>query len=272
MDKIIVFILIVLLASGFLYVTSTEIPKSTPLIINQSPIVSPLPQEKTEGELLIERINSKNSQIHNISYDLDIESQQNGRLVIHLKGFLAYEKSRCFRQKTSSIFGEESDIGSNDQLFWFWSKRNKPPALHYAVHEDLYKTRLKTPFNPAWMMECLGINEINLQGGLMRTETHWVVVEKSISPSCQIVTKMTAIDPATERITGHYLFDPMGQIEASTEILEFENDIPKKILIIWHKENIKMLWTVKNVKVNTQLNPDLWEMPNMSYKIDMGKN
>lgn len=272
MHRVVVFLVVVLFASAFFYLTSSEIPKNAPLIIDQ-PIVAPLPQEKSEGELLIDRINAINSKIHNISCDLDIESQQNDRFVIHLRGFLAYEKLNRFRQKTTSIFGEESDIGSNDQMFWFWSKRHKPPALHYAVHEDLYKTRLKTPFHPAWMMESLGINEIELKGGLMRTDTHWVVVEKRISPSCQLVTKMTAIDPATERITGHYLFGPAGELEASTEILEFdENGIPKKVVIIWHKENIKMLWTIINAQINTQLNPELWVMPDMPRKINMGDN
>jgi hypothetical protein len=32
-------------------------------------------------------------------------------------------------------------FGSNDNYFWFWSKRMDPPVLHYARHEELAKNQ-----------------------------------------------------------------------------------------------------------------------------------
>ena len=36
-----------------------------------------------------------------------------------------------------------------------------PPALYFAKHEDLWKTNLKAPLNPSWMIESLDVGSIN---------------------------------------------------------------------------------------------------------------
>ena len=105
---------------------------------------------------IIEAINLKNSKIKTFYCD-DIKIKAIKKLTVNLKGKIYFEKDKNFRMFTSSILGKESDIGSNDNQFWFWSRKMNPPALHYAKYEDIYKTRLKTPFHPIWTIECLGI-------------------------------------------------------------------------------------------------------------------
>ena len=32
--------------------------------------------------------------------------------------------------------GREIDLGSNDELFWFWIRRNDPPGVYYCRHAE----------------------------------------------------------------------------------------------------------------------------------------
>jgi hypothetical protein len=45
--------------------------------------------------------------------------------------------------------------------------------------------------------------------------------------------------------------------------------VPTKIILIWHQENIRMTWYLKNPRVNVSLDLD-WKMPEHEYKINMG--
>ena len=42
---------------------------------------------------------------------------------------------------SNSFLGKETDVGSNEKQFWFWSKRMKPSVLFYSEHENLNKTK-----------------------------------------------------------------------------------------------------------------------------------
>ena len=49
----------------------------------------------------------------------------------------------------------ELDVGSNDELFWFWIKRNKPRALFYCRHDQFGSSnaRQMIPVDPGWLAE-----------------------------------------------------------------------------------------------------------------------
>jgi hypothetical protein len=175
--------------------------------------------------------------------------------------------------KMRSFLGQELDIGSNKTHFWFWSRKMEPPALHYADHKDLYKTRLKTPLHPVWLMGVLGVGEV--QGNwFYGVSDNLLVLEAYRSPLNEAIIKGTLIDSEKSVILGHYLFGRDWQVMASVEVREFYSIsghlIPKKVHILWPKENIQMIWELENVKINTVIDPENWEMPNMRDKIDMG--
>src|SRR5215213_10982086 len=50
-----------------------------------------------------------------------------------LRSIIAYQRQRNFRLRAETAFtGPEIDLGSNNDLFWFWVKRNQPPALFFC--------------------------------------------------------------------------------------------------------------------------------------------
>ena len=114
---------------------------------------SPNETVKNELESLIIDVNNKNSTI--LSFRSNCEIQFNIS-PIKLDGTIQYKKNNNFKMITESAFGKESEIGSNDIMFWFWSKRMEPRALYYAYNTDLELTRLKAPFNPVFVRQTLG--------------------------------------------------------------------------------------------------------------------
>lgn len=78
-----------------------------------------------------------------------------------LQANLAFQRPRNFRM-TAELFqftGREIDIGSNEELFWFWLQRNDPPAVFFARH-DVYQqspVRHLLPVEPHWLIDALGL-------------------------------------------------------------------------------------------------------------------
>ena len=53
-----------------------------------------------------------------------------------LRANLAVERPRRLRLRAeTAITGAEVDMGSNDELFWFWIRRNPPPTLYHCRHD-----------------------------------------------------------------------------------------------------------------------------------------
>ena len=63
-----------------------------------------------------------------------------------------------FPSPAATVFGPEVDLGSNDQLFWFWIKRNQPPAVYVCRHDQFPTSRARQmiPIDPNWLVEALG--------------------------------------------------------------------------------------------------------------------
>ena len=81
-----------------------------------------------------------------------------------LRAHFAYQRPCFFRLRADTGFtGQEVDLGSNAQLFWFWVKRNEPPAVYYCRHDQFAtsQARQMIPIEPNWLIEALGTMEID---------------------------------------------------------------------------------------------------------------
>ena len=61
--------------------------------------------------------------------------------------------------RDGSLSGAEVDLGSNDQLFWYWVRRDQPPAVYFCRHEQFAASRARQaiPIDPYWLIEALGV-------------------------------------------------------------------------------------------------------------------
>lgn len=77
-----------------------------------------------------------------------------------LRARLYLERPKRFRLLGDTrMTGPEVDLGSNDELFWFWAKRSPQPAVFYCRHDqfDNSLARNLLPVEPEWLIEALGL-------------------------------------------------------------------------------------------------------------------
>jgi hypothetical protein len=190
----------------------------------------------------IDAVNKRNLQIKNFSCDLKATVQMPGKRPAKLNGFLVYEKERKFRLGLDSFLGPELDIGSDGNQFWFWLARMKNPGLYWSTYDNLYRSKLKTPFNPLWLSHCLSIDQIDYNDvSTDKTENKLRIIKNTVNAKKEPITVVTYVDLNSYLITGHGMYENKTLV-ASSEINEFNNNLPAKISFIWHKENASMIW------------------------------
>ncbi len=84
-----------------------------------------------------------------------------------LRATLAVERPRRLRLRAeTALTGPELDVGSNDQLFWLWMKRQTPPSIFYCRHEQYAQSaaRQMFPVQPEWLIDALGLPSVDPAG------------------------------------------------------------------------------------------------------------
>src|SRR5581483_10904083 len=126
-----------------------------------------LPQNPTVAEV-IDHVNANVAKIH--GWRSDVVKIRASGVPVTLAGHMYVEREHRLRLEVKSPMGKEADFGSNDQVFWIWSKRNQkgpePAPLIFAAHEnmDVARRRLPMPFEPPWLMEALGVAPLSSEG------------------------------------------------------------------------------------------------------------
>ena len=134
-------------------------------------------------------------------------------------------------------------------------------------------TGLKTPFNPVWLMEALGLQVIN--GVIYKKEQYWIHIANQQSTLNEPIKVISVIDPQKPAIIGRHLFDQNNNLIAYSEIESFYkiNDIfvPKRIKFIWLEENQTLIIDFKRPHINKTNLPNLWQLPNGKQRFNIGR-
>lgn len=270
-----IFIILVLLAfasSLFFLQPAPTTNNLKPILLLQPAIAIPVDSNLVK---LVNAVNRKCQQTKTFECR-QVHIKLHGRFFNKATAECYYEKDLNFRLKVKSLLSKEMDIGSNKDIFWFWSKRMDPPYLNYATHDRLHFTGLKTPFNPIWLKSILGFDSIDYDlskcSVCLRGE-HTELSFSETNPAGKQITRIILIDQANERVVGNYLVEN-GNIVAFAEIKSFINqngiDLPSEILFSWTEENIYMTWSMERPLVNTVINNTEWQMPTGIEKVDIG--
>lgn len=234
-------------------------------------MLKPLPKEQPVPPV-IKEINERNAKLKTfVCDDMEIRVWQGGHRH-KLSGSMYYEKPTNFRMEISSILGKEVDIGSNSTAFWYWSRRDKSPGLHWAKHEDFQKTRLKTPFNPALLKSSLGQELLDVQSArIVENQKDMMLVYPQKSGQGTDILLSVFVNKERKQIDGFVVTDTNGKYLAACEIQSRQGDLPKTVLYTWYEEDRVMLMTFNNPRVNTVIGSDRWAMPNYTPKINIGE-
>ena len=194
---------------------------------------------------------------------------------------IAVERPRNFRMRATSVRGEEADIGSNHERLWFWFRDGGRPEVVTVRHEDVGRVQLPIPFQPDWLMEVLGIvqldpNQMTLQpvsgNGTMS------LISEGVSPGGQPVTRIIDVEPNYGLILAHRLYDAGGLPIASAKLDQHWRDpasgaiLPRTIEIDWPQARMSMRLRLGRIEVNPASLPEsLWQVPTTSPQLDLSR-
>jgi hypothetical protein len=175
-----------------------------------------------------------------------------------------------FRLVAKAVGSEEADIGSNEQEFWYWLKRNNPPYLVHCSYQDMAQgVKIPFPFQPEWVIEALGMGDYgspeNYRLSLGKSgRTYELIKETTVQG--QRVQKVTVFNrqPSQAQVASHLLRDAHGSVICSARILETANVggvlLPRKIVFSYPAEKIelkmKLFDSPRDVLLNQQFDAE----------------
>jgi hypothetical protein len=225
---------------------------------------------------VIATINSNSAKVQSLATD---DATISAPFMPSLRAHLFLDRPRRFRLLgETTFFGPEADLGSNDEVFWFWIKRNPQPAVFYCRH-DQFETSLARnmlPVEPGWVIEALGIVAVDPAGqhsGLVHSGQGRLRFETPIDTVHGRMTKLIEVDESQGWITGQHLYDSQRRRVASAVASNHGRDpvtgvaLPSRIEIQTQgtetSPQFSMRVDLKNVRVNQlPANQDqLWTLP-----------
>lgn len=227
---------------------------------------------------VIAQINRDTEQIESLSSsNATITASSGGRTFPTIGARLALARPQQLRLVGRTMFtGKELDIGSNQNLFWFWVRRNEPPALYYASHEQFARSRLREqfPINPQWLFEAFGVTyfEPNHQhSGLEKVDGDKLKIVSARPVPGGREYKVTLIDAYQGWVLEQYLYDAQGQLVASALAENHKADpvtgvvLPHTVELTWPPAQLSLKVKLGNLEVN-KLEPnngELFAMPDI---------
>ena len=246
---------------------------SCPQFLRQyaQPMPRVLPPTPTLDQV-IDVVNRNNSQIQSFSTN---RATLSGSGFPSLRASVAFQRPGRLRLRAETgLTGAELDLGSNDELFWFWMRRNQPPAVYYCRYDQYATSQAQQmmPFEPAWLIDALGVAQFDPalphQGPTFLPNDRLRIDTIRDTPSGP-VTKITIIDGSQGWILEQHLFDARRQLLASSYARGHRRDpltglvMPTVVDINCPSAQLAMRIDLGNVEVNRMTGDTtaLWSMP-----------
>ena len=265
-------LLLLLVSVGLVALSGASCPHfGSPLMIGR-PLPPPaLPPDPTLAQV-IDVVNGGSAPIRSFSTN---GATLSGSGFPSLRASVVFERPRRFRLRAeTALTGAEIDLGSNDELFWIWVRRNEPPALYYCRHDQFAASpaRRTLPIDPDWLVEALGIAELDPalpHQGPFRLEGGKLAVHTVRETPDGLTTKVTVIDGRRGLVLEQHLYDAGGKLLASAVTSRHRQDplsgltMPKVVDIYFPAADLRLRIDLGNVQINRPLAAatDVWRMP-----------
>ena len=174
---------------------------------------------------------------------------------------------------TALTLGPELDLGSNDELFWFWFRGDPQQSVYYCRHDQFAQSaaRQAIPIAPAELIDAMGLAQFDPalphQGPNARADGKLeirTIRETSQGP----MTKITVVDPRGWIAEQHF-YDARGQLALSTVASKHRRDplsnliMPRVVIVTCPQQKFRLEVNLGNVQINapSPAQPNLWTMP-----------
>jgi hypothetical protein len=151
-------------------------------------------------------------------------------VVFPLHARLTFERPKRLRIQgsLSSASSQEFDFGSNDDLFWLWTRKGEGD-MWYCRH-DLYPVspvRSAIPIDPDWLIEALGMVEFkptdHHTGPNRMSDGNWEIISYCQTSSGQYL-KRTVIDSRISWVIRQELYTPQNELVALADATNLQFD------------------------------------------------
>ncbi len=236
-----------------------------------SPPAPALPPTPTL-EQIIQTVNANSSRIQSLSTS---DATLSGPEFPALRASLAFERPRRLRLRAeTALTGPELDLGSNDEVFWFWVRRSHPPAVYYCRHDQFETSPARSmfPVRPQWLIDALGVDMLdpNLphQGPIAAANGRYEIRTVRQTTDGQ-TTKVTVVDGMRGLVVEQHLYDVQGRLLASSIVTQHRRDpltgvyVPQILDIRSPSAQFSMKLDLGTVVVNRLAGDPalLWAMP-----------
>ncbi len=271
---------LLLITTGLFGLSGASCPHFLQQYTNPLPRVLPASPPPTL-EQVIDVVNRNSSQIQSFSTN---HASIGGSGFPTLSASIAFERPQEFRLRAGTSFGPELDLGSNDELFWFWVKRSQPPAIYYCRHDQFAasQARQMTPFEPRWLIEALGVVEFDrsLPHQLTVLPNDRLRIDTIRNTPEGPMVKITILDGSQGWVLEQYLYDAHRRLVARSIASGHRQDplsgvvMPTVVQIDSPAAKLSLRIDLGNVEIN-RLAGDrtaLWSMPSVpgSPAVDIG--
>lgn len=229
---------------------------------------------------LLQRLAAQTASVNQVDASVSVELQGAPKL----KGTLQIERPLRLRLKAGVLGVDQMgvDVGSNDQLFWIWTRvpiPGQPPTLMYAAHEQFKRSsgavRQAIPLEPSWLINALGLVEFSNddfhQGPLPTREGRLKLITVSDAAAGRQY-RITIIDATRGLIEQQSIYDENRRLIAYTNSTgykfypEHNVSLPNKIeMHLFSPDGTEQSLTVKTTGFNINSlfgDPQrMWTMP-----------
>lgn len=182
-----------------------------------------------------------------------------------LRGNIAVQLPRRLRLRAgTALTGAEVDFGSNDELFWMWSKRNEPPGVYYARHAtpDGSAVPHSLPIDPQWVLDALGLVTLDpsaaYQGPLARPDGN-LELRTNVATAFGPRQRAYVIDAAHGWVLEQHAYEANGTLLASATAEDFRYDpvsqtsLPRRVRLQVPAADIAFTINTGGVVVNSAI-------------------
>jgi hypothetical protein len=173
-----------------------------------------------------------------------------------LSGNIAAERPGRFRLTAgTAVTGQEIDLGSNDELFWMWVRRNQPPAVYICRHDRFATSNIRQvmPIEPSWLLAALGMVEIDpaqvYEGPLPRGDGT-VELKTWLPSSFGRLTRIVLIDAGRAWVVEQHIYDSTGTTLLASAVAESHWYYPVQQVSLPERLSIRLPSSGINFKID----------------------
>jgi hypothetical protein len=192
-----------------------------------------------------------------------------------LTGNIAAERPGRFRLTAGTSFGQEIDVGSNDELFWMWVRRNQPPAVYICRHDQFATSNIRQimPIEPSWLLAAMGIVDLDPASVFDGPVPHGdgtVEVRSWLPSATGNLQRVMVIDARRAWVVEQHVYDQAGTTLLASAVAESHRYYPVEQVSLPDRVSIRLPLSGLAFKINlgpmqiNQLAGDrqqLWTLP-----------